>query len=61
MPHLYSGGMELKMGNDNKEKSTKNHKKDDGKFRSKHIKHDNQMESARAVFGLDDRNTDNRK
>ena len=33
-------------------KSTKNHKKEDGKFHSKHIKHDPQAESARAVFGL---------
>ena len=40
------------MGNDNKEKSTKNKKKTDGKFHSKNIKHDNQAESARAVFGL---------
>lgn len=29
----------------------KNHKAD-GKFHSKHIKHDPQAESARAVFGL---------
>ncbi len=43
------------MGNDNKKKSTANHKKDDGKFRSKHIKHDPAAESARAVFGLGDR------
>jgi hypothetical protein len=39
---------------DNKMKSTKNNKKSDGKFRSKHIKHDPQAESARAVFGLKD-------
>lgn len=39
-------------------KSTKNHKKEDGKFHSKHIKHDPQAESARAVFGL---NYDNPK
>ncbi|MEL7657095.1 MAG: CPC_1213 family protein, partial [Bacillota bacterium] len=34
--------------------STKNGKKDDKKFRSKHIKHDPSAESARAVFGLND-------
>jgi len=39
---------------DNKMKSTKNGKKEDGKFRSKHINHDPQAESARAVFGLKD-------
>jgi len=33
-------------------KSTRNNKKNDGKFHSKHIKHDPQAESARAVFGL---------
>lgn len=36
----------------NKKKSTRNHKKQDGKFHSKHVKHDPQAESARAVFGL---------
>jgi hypothetical protein len=40
---------------ENKMKSTRNNKKNDGKFHSKHIKHDPQAESARAVFGL---NTD---
>ena len=40
------------MGQDNKKKSTQNNKKEDGKFRSKHIKHDPNAESARAVFGL---------
>ena len=40
----------------NKMKSTKNGKKSDGKFHSKHIKHDPQAESARAVFGLRDDN-----
>ena len=30
----------------------KNNKKEDGKFRSKNVKHDPQAESARAVFGL---------
>ncbi|MDD3168367.1 MAG: CPC_1213 family protein [Eubacteriales bacterium] len=30
----------------------KSNKKEDGKFHSKHVKHDPQAESARAVFGL---------
>lgn len=45
---------------DNKMKSTKNNKKADGKFRSKHIKHDPQAESSRAVFGLKDDNYQNK-
>lgn len=45
---------------DNKMKSTRNNKKEDGKFRSKHINHNPQAESARAVFGLrDDGNVNN--
>ncbi|NLH01057.1 MAG: hypothetical protein GX488_03990 [Clostridiales bacterium] len=40
------------MNSDNKMKSTRNKKKEDEKFRSKHIKHDPNAESARAVFGL---------
>ena len=40
------------MNNDNKKKSTKNGKKEDGKFHSKNIKHDPQAESARTKFGL---------
>ena len=40
------------MGTDNKMKSTKNKKKEDGKFHSKNVKHDPSAESARAVFGL---------
>lgn len=36
----------------NKKESTKNKKKEDGKFHSKHVKHDPQAESARATFGL---------
>jgi len=40
------------MGSDNKMKSTKNKKKEDGTFHAKHIKHDPSAESARAVFGL---------
>lgn len=46
------------MGNDNKMKSTRNKKKEDGTFRSKKIKHDPQAESARAVFGLKDTSKD---
>ncbi len=42
------------MRSDNKKKSTKNKKMVDGAFRSKHIKHDPQAESARAVWGLKD-------
>ena len=42
------------MSQNNKMKSTKNHKKEDGTFHSKKIKHDPQAESARAVFGLKD-------
>lgn len=38
----------------NKMKSTNNKKKEDGTFRSKHVKHDPIAESARAVFGLKD-------
>ena len=49
--------MEVTMGN--KMKSTKNHKKEDGTFHSKKIKHDPQAESARAVFGLKDNNEEN--
>ncbi len=43
------------MGKRNKMKSTRNNKKEDGTFRSKKIKHDPQAESARAVFGEDDK------
>jgi len=45
---------------DNKMKSTKNKKKEDGKFHSKHINHSPQAESARAVFGLKDDNFQNK-
>ena len=41
------------MSNDNKKKSTKNGKKEDGKFHSKNIKHDPQAESARTKFGME--------
>ena len=40
------------MSEQNQKRSTKNHKKDDGTFRSKNVGHDPQAESARAVFGL---------
>lgn len=43
-----------------KNQSTKNHKKSDGKFRSKNIKHDPQAESARAVFGLQEQEAQNK-
>lgn len=48
------------MGEENKMRSTANGKKEDGKFHSKHIKHDPSAESARAVFGLHD-NTPKKK
>jgi len=40
------------MSGENKPKNTKNNKKEDGKFKSKNIKHDPNAESARAAFGL---------
>lgn len=49
------------MGKSNKMKSTKNNKKDDGKFQSKHIKHDPNAESSRAVFGLNNKSEENTK
>jgi hypothetical protein len=45
----------------NKAKSTRNHKKEDGAFHSKHIKHDPQAESARAVFGQKDNPAQNNR
>ena len=48
------------MTDDNKMRSTKNQKKEDGTFHSKHIKHDPQAESARAVFGLHEDNPKNK-
>ena len=39
------------MPEENKQRSTKNQKKKDGKFHSKHIKHDPSAESARISFG----------
>ena len=46
------------MGNENKMKSTKNKKKEDGTFHSKHINHDPNTESSRAVFGRDKPNSE---
>lgn len=40
------------MDSANRKQRTANGKKNDGKFRSKHIKHDPAAESARAVSGL---------
>lgn len=40
------------MSSQNKPKNTKNNKKEDGKFKSKNIKHDPNAESARVAFGL---------
>ncbi|WP_368490420.1 CPC_1213 family protein [Clostridium sp. BJN0013] len=48
------------MSKRNKKRSTRNEKTQDGKFHSKHIKHDPQAESARAVFDLDNDNTENK-
>lgn|GEM_PF-531311 len=39
------------MTGDNSQKSTTNKKRTDKKFRSKHVKHDPNAESSRAVFG----------
>jgi hypothetical protein len=49
------------MAENSKRKSTKNHKKEDGKFHSKHVKHDPQAESARDVFGLKSNNPESIK
>lgn len=48
------------MPTNNKMKSTKNNKKQDGKFHSKHVNHNPQAQSARAVFGLKDDNSPDR-
>jgi len=45
---------------DSKMKSTKHNRKEDGKFGSKKIKHNPQAESARAVFGLNEDNPQNK-
>ena len=39
-------------------KSSANHKKDDNSFHSKHVKHDPHAESARAAFGLQNKDDD---
>ncbi|MEA4833480.1 hypothetical protein SDC9_134939 [bioreactor metagenome] len=49
------------MGSDNKQKSTKNNKKSDGKFHSKNIKHDPNAESARKVNTPDNKNAEIKK
>ena len=49
------------MSTDNTKRSTKNGKKEDGKFHSKHIKHNPQEESARAVYGLNNKPSDEPK
>lgn len=49
------------MSSETKKKSTKNNKKEDGKFHSKHINHDPNAESARAVFGLNQSTGENKK
>lgn len=48
------------MGSSNEKKSTKNNKKKDGTFHSKHVKHNPQAEGARAVFGLQGESVDNK-
>ena len=49
------------MSNENKMKSKHNSKKEDGKFPSKRVKHDPNAESARAVFGFNNPNMDQKK
>jgi hypothetical protein len=49
------------VGNENKMQSTRNKKKEDGKFRSKHVKHDPSGESARAVFGVSSEKPENKE
>ena len=49
------------MGNENKMRSTRNKKKEDGTFHSKHIKHDPSGESSRAVFGLNNEKPEKNK
>ena len=44
------------MSNGNNKHTKPSNKKEDGKFNSKHINHNQNAESARAVFGL--KNTD---
>lgn len=49
------------MGKSNRMKSTRNRKKEDGTFRSKKVKHDPRAESARAVFGLNPKEPEERR
>lgn len=49
------------MSGENKMKSSKQNKKQDGKFHSKTIKHNPQAESARAKFGLNTTSDGDRK
>ncbi len=49
------------MGKENKMQSTKNKKKEDGTFHSKHINHNPNAESSRAVFGRDKPDSENNK
>lgn len=56
--HNLKGGASNKMENHTHKK---NNKKKDGKFHSKNIKHDPQAQSARAVFGLNDKTQGNEK
>ena len=49
------------MGNDNGMRSTRNKKKHDGKFRSKHITHNPNAESARAIFGVNNPNAEHKR
>ena len=49
------------MPEENKRKSTRNNKKNDGAFHSVHINHDPQAESARAVFGMNNNEMENKK
>ena len=49
------------MGKENKMQSTKNKKKEDGTFHSKHINHNPNAESSRAVFGRDKPDSEDNK
>jgi hypothetical protein len=48
------------MPENNKKQSANNKKNVDGKFHSKHVKHDPQAESARAVYGLNQPKAENK-
>jgi len=49
------------MSGENKMKNTKHNKKSDGKFKSKHIDHNPQDESARRKYGLQNTTSDNNR